>query len=409
MKNKFSLFSLLFCFCLSGFFACKNNNGFNDIVSKDGTKPGVVMEASVVNYNGGSYISYSLPNTANTLYVQANYQIRDGVSRETKASYYSATVNVEGFAKSQEYEVTLYTVSRAGIASDPVSVKVHPNTPVFESVRASVAVSPDFGGVNIAARNPDKKEIGVILTAFDKSTNAMEVQDQHYTNAEVINYSIRGFSAEARDFAVYTTDKFGNVSEDLKINVTPYFEELLDKSKFSEYRLTTDSPSGYGWVVPNLWDGRTDDSSQGWHTDPSGPPAPFVCTFNIGITYKLSRFVLWERPGGYTYNHGNPRVFSLWGSNESSPRDTQLPLKAAEGAVVGDWVNLGNYNYPDPPSGKPVGSTTAADEAFVKAGVNFDISLNAPPVHFIRLAVARTWTAGSFAHAMEISLYGKKQ
>lgn len=407
MKHKFSLFSLLSGFCLGGFFACKNNTGFNDIVSKDGTKPGPVTEVSVVDYNGGSSVSYSLPNTANTLYVQANYQIRAGVSRETKVSYYSATVNVEGFAASQEYEVTLYTVSRAGIVSDPVSVKVHPKTPVFEAVRASVALSPDFGGVNIVARNPDKKEIGIILTAFDKSVNDMEVQDQHYTNEEEINYSVRGYSTEARDFGVYTTDKFGNVSDILKNNITPFFEELLDKSKFSEYRLPTDAPYFGGWVVQKLWDGNT--GGVGWHTTADGPPPPLVCTFSIGNTYKLSRFILWERNGVYAFGHGNPRVFSLWGSNEPAPKDAQLPLKAEEGAVVGDWVNLGNYNYPNPPSGMPPGSTTAADNAFVTAGVNFSISLNAPPVQYVRLAVARSWSGYNFAHAMEISIYGKKQ
>jgi hypothetical protein len=41
--------------------------------------------------------------------VLAKYQIRNGVSRETKSSYYTDTVNVEGFAKEADYEVTLYT------------------------------------------------------------------------------------------------------------------------------------------------------------------------------------------------------------------------------------------------------------------------------------------------------------
>jgi hypothetical protein len=43
------------------------------------------------------------------------------------------------------------------------------------------------------------------------------------------------------------------------------------------------------------------------------------------------------------------------------------------------------------------------------AGVGFNVPLTAPAVHFIRLAVGVTWSGGNFAHAMEISLYGKPE
>ena len=59
-------------------------------------------------------------------------------------------------------------------------------------------MTPDFGGVNIKALNPGKKAIGVILIAFDNSTQALEVQDQHYTNVDTINYSVRGYAATPR-------------------------------------------------------------------------------------------------------------------------------------------------------------------------------------------------------------------
>ena len=58
------------------------------------------------------------------------------------------------------------------------------------------------------AANPLKRDIGVIITAFNKSTNMMEIQDQHYTNEAVINYSIRGFNTDARDFGVYVRQRF---------------------------------------------------------------------------------------------------------------------------------------------------------------------------------------------------------
>ncbi len=401
-----SVFAVITCIT-----ACKRNDGYNAPVSKDQTKPGVVTNIKVDDYNGGSFITYDLPNSQNILYVLASYQIRNGVTRETKSSYYSDTVNVEGFAKAQEYAVTLYTVTRSNVKSDPVTVKVHPKTPVYELVRQGLSLQTDFGGVNVKSLNLFKKDIGVVVTAFDKSTHQMEVEDQHYTNQDTIDYSLRGYSTDSRDFGVYVTDKYGNISDTLKRTLSPLLEVMLDKGQFSTYTLASDAKIGYGWVVSNLWDGNPGGNS-GWHTEPGGV-APFVATFGVGRSYRLSRFVLWERPDDgqiiYSFSHGNPKTFTLWGSNVSSPKDAKLPLSSPQGEVVGDWINLGNFRYPNPPSGLPPISHNAADNAFVVAGVNFNVSIENPAVRFLRFSVTQNWENGDIAHCMEISLYGQPQ
>jgi hypothetical protein len=135
-----------------------------------------------------------------------------------------------------------------------------------------------------------------------------------------------------------------------------------------------------------------------------------VCTFGLGTQAKLSRFILWERsdtpPQSWSYAHGNPKDFTLWGSNKSSPQDAVLPVTSPVGTIVGDWTNIGNYHFPDPPSGLPPGATDQKDNAFVLAGVNFNVPLTSPSIKFVRLAVADTWSGSDFAHAMEISIYG---
>lgn len=390
-----------------GMAACKKNNGYNtEPVSTDKTKPGVVTNIKVDNYNGGADITYDLPNSSNILYVLAKYKIRDNVSRETKSSYYTDTIKVEGFAQAKEYEVTLYTVTRANVMSDPVTVKVNPQTPVYQLVRPSISISPDFGGVNVKSLNPLKKEIGVILIAYDDVTQEMEIQDQFFTKTDTIDYSVRGYKTDARNFGVYITDKWGNISDTLSVRLNPLYEEQLDKTKFSQYTLASDAELYDGnWIVSKLWDDNKGEP--GWHTN-SGGKTPFICTFSVGATYKLSRFILWARPDTYAYGHGNPRDFSLWGSNADSPKDAQLPLSAPEGTIIGDWVNMGNYNYPPPPSGMaPPGNS--ADNEFVKAGVNFNVPFNAPSVKFLRVSVARTWSGGSFAHILELSFFGKPE
>lgn len=410
--NKYSakaLFSLqMFAFvCLLS--ACKKNEGYNTgPVSTDNTKPAVVTNIQVKNYNGGAYITYDLPTSDNILYVLAQYKINDKTSRETKSSYYTDTIKVEGFATNKAYDVTLYTVSRANVKSDPQTVTVNPDVPFYRLIKPTVSLTTDFGGVNIQALNPNKTEIGVILIALDNQTQALEVNDQHYTNQDTINYSVRGFPSVSRKFGVYVTDKYGNISDTTLLDITPLFETQLDKNKFTVYQKASDSEIAYGWNLPYLWDGKTDGYSNGWHTAP-GTGKPMQCTFGIGVTAQISRIKIFERPLEYAFFHGNPKNFSWWGSTAESPQDVVLPQSAPVGTVVGDWVNLGNYRYPNPPSGLQPGFTNAADEKFVQAGVDFVVPASAPAVKYLRLLVHDTWGKGDVSHLMEVTVFGKPQ
>jgi len=406
IKHKNSYLLLLIAM-LACFTACKKSESYNDPASTDMTKPGLVSDIKVDNFNGGANITYKLPDSKNLLYVLARYSINGQVTRETKSSYYSDTIKVDGFAKKQAYDVTLYSVSRANVKSDPIVVQVNPETPPYLLLKPTIVAEADFGGIKISGANASKNSVGIILLEVD-ATNHSEIIDQHYTAVNSINYSLRGYSPVAKKFGYYVMDTFGNISDTTYTTITPFFETLMDRTKFFAYRLATDGAIGYGWDLPYLWDGKTDGSSNGWHTNPGGT-LPIVATFGLGVSAKLSRFVLWERPDGgdkFAYGHGNPKVFSIWGSNVDAPRDVQLPKSAPEGTVLGDWINLGNYNYPPPPSGLSPIAHTPADNDFVKAGVSFNVPLASPKVKFIRLSVEGTWSNGNFAHAMEMAFYG---
>ncbi len=391
--------------------SCKESEDFNEVVSKDQSKPGVVTSIKVSNYSGGALINYTLPNTKNLLYIMAEYQINDKVVRKSVSSYYSDTIRVEGFAKSGEYDVKLYSVSRANVQSDPVIVKVHPETPSYLVSYPTVAIQTDFGGVNVTARNPHKKAIGVIVISDDKESGKMLPVEQYYTEAENINFSVRGFDTLQRNFGVYITDRWGNVSDTLVQKITPLYETLLPKDRFSEYRLPSDSQlgaTGLGWNTTRLWDNNTNDP--GWHTEAGlGKPLQ-ICTFDMGVKAKLSRYKLWERGSAYgndySYGHGNPKSWTLWGSAVANPRDTELPVNSVVGQVVGDWINLGNFDCPPPPSGNPPGQTTPQDLAAVQAGFEFNFPISAPKVRYIRLAVRSTWGNTDFAHVTEVAFFG---
>jgi hypothetical protein len=391
--------------------ACKETEGFNDVVSQDMAKPGIITGVRVDNQAGAAVLSYQLPNSGNLLYVQAEYRINSRTVRQSKASYYSDTLRVEGFEKAGDYEVTLYAVSRANVKSDPIKVNVRPTTPAYLMAYPTIQLQADFGGVNISATNPSKKAIGVIVISNDKTTGKLLPVEQFYTEAETINFSVRGFDTLKRDFGVYVTDRWGNISDTLYKSINPIFETLVPKTRFSEYRLASDSPLGatsLGWNTTRLWDNNTNDP--GWHTEAGFGKPLQLCTFDMGVLAKLSRYKLWERGeaygNDYSYNHGNPKTWTLWGSAKTAPVDTNLPTTSAKGTVVGDWVNLGNFTCPPPPSGNAPGQTTPADLAAVKAGFEFNIGIDAPKVRFIRLAVNSTWGNADFAHVMELSFWG---
>ncbi|MBD1431976.1 DUF4959 domain-containing protein [Sphingobacterium sp. DN00404] len=406
LYNKIKSIYLLAFICLINFQGCEEITNYNEIISADKTKPENVKDVRVENFNGGSRILYTLPNSDNILYVQAKYTIRDGVNRETKSSYYTDTVIVDGFAESKEYDVTLTVVSRANVSSDPLTVKVHPDEPYYKLIKRELTTREDFGGINIRTLNPDRQSIGIILLALDSNTNSLAINDQHFSKDDIISYSVRGLSATPKSLGVYVQDRFGNRSDTTLLTITPLPEFLMDKSKFFTYRLASDADlyTDGGWNVDRLWDNNTGEP--GWHTEASAKGMPILVTFGMGVKAKLSRFVLWNRPGQYSYSHGNPRIFSLWGSDKDSPQDIKLPISAPEGAQVGDWINLGNFNYPNPPSGAAPTAVTDSDRAFVAAGVNFDVPISSPAIRYLRLNIAETWSGGEFAHSQEISVYG---
>ncbi|WP_316843947.1 DUF4959 domain-containing protein [Pedobacter psychrodurus] len=406
----FQLLIWILVITASCLLSCKKSDGDREPLSSDTAKPGPVSNVTVKNFNGGAVISYALPSTNNLLYVMAEYKINNTVVRQTKSSFFLDTIRVEGFQRSQDYTVTLHAVSRAEVKSDPVVVTVHPDIPYFQLIRNSLRITPDFGGINIKADNPARRSVGLNMIAIEPANNRLEIQNQTFLNSASIDYSIRGYEAVEKKFGVAVTDQFGNVSDTLFVDLTPLHEELLDKSRFSVYRQFTDATIGYGWEVPFLWDGLTTEAggTKGWHTTVGPLPKAMQVTFAVGKLYKLSHFMLWARPSA-SYGYGNPRDFTVWGSSKDNPQDAVTPGGSAVGTVSGDWVVLGDYHFPNPPSGLLPGNTNAADAQFINNGVDFNVPFNSPSTKYIRFVIKDTWGGTDYAHMMELSFYGIAQ
>lgn len=406
----FALVSLL---VIGMHLSCKKNDGFNTIVSTDKTKPGVVTNVNVSNFNGGAYITYTLPDSKNILYVQADYYINDVVTRQTKSSYYSDTIRVDGFAKSKDYKVVLHTVSRAEIQSDSVVVTVHPDTPPYLLVQKSLTIRNDFGGLNISALNKAGASVGIITIGPDLTTNQVKIVNQNFTSQDSISYSLRGYDTIPKQFSVYVTDKWGNLSDTITTTVTPIYETQMIKSKFQAYVLPSDAPTGFGWVIQNLWDGNI--GSPGYHTTQPIQPLvwPACITFDMGQSAKLSRYMQWDRGldgNNYLWQAGAPATWVLWGRNDT-PQDETMPdednLPAVGASTPKGWINLGVFNLPPKPSGLPNPSYTNEDLAFWNAGFGFNFSLSLPKVRYIRFECLHNSSGtDNFFNIMELTFWG---
>jgi len=394
-------------------YGCKKTDGYNTIVSTDKTRPGVVTNIKVANFSGGAYITYDLPDSKNILYVQAQYKINDKDSRQTKSSYYSDSITVGGFAKSQDYQVTLWTVTRAELRSDSVVVTVHPDTPAYTRALRTVAMTSDFSGVHVMAINKQEAPIGVITVTPDV-TGKLQIVSQNYSSSDTIQFSLRGYDTVNRDFGVYITDKWGNISDTVFSNIKPLYESQMDKSLFAPYVLGTDAPTGFGWVLQNLWDGNT--GSPGYHTTQPIQPLvwPAVITFDMGATARLSRYTIWNRgidySGNFLWQAGAPLTWVLWGRS-TTPIDETMPdadnLPPVGGMTSGGWINLGFFRLPDKPSKLPNPSYTAEDLAFWNAGFSYNFDINLPKVRYIRFECLQNVSlTNTFFNIEEMTFWG---
>ncbi len=400
-SNKYPCLSVLIAalFLLAG---CKE-----DLIiplEKNSNPPDQVSNITVENQPGKAKVTYVLPRNQDLLYIKAVYEIRPGVVREVKSSYYGNTMELDGFADTNEHEVKLYSVNRSETASQPVLVTVKPlENPIWEVLK-SVKILPDFAGVRITAKNPNQANVALEIIKKDSLGKWVPYPPFIYSSQSSISYTSRGLDTFAKQFGVTVRDRFLNYTDTLFTTINPLFEEALSKSLFSEVRLPGDAKiQKVTPGIPLLWDGDVSWAGSNRMLTDMADLNPQWITIDLGQLAKLSRIKIWNYAEFMSngqhqfYYRGQLRFFEIWGSVSPNPDGSW-----------DSWVRLGSFENIKP-SGSPYGTTTQEDWSKAVPGFDYDFDPNAPKVRYLRFKSLQNWMGTTWFEIKEISLYGDRR
>jgi hypothetical protein len=359
-----------------------------------GKKPVPVTEYTVESLPGAAKISFSVPKSEDLLYVKSEYNL-NGISREAKSSLYKNYLVVEGFADAGAYDVTLYSVAKGEVKSDPVLLTVNILTPPYITAFQGIAIDETFGGVNVVFKNEDEGNLAFVLMSRD-STGTWTPVYTHYTKFAEGNFSVRGFDTIPATFGVCVRDRWGNVSDTLSGVFKPLYEIEIPKTKFLALKMPDDvwqaHTSAPTLVIEKVWNNNISYGDDCFHTTPnSGMPQHF--SFDMGYNVRLSRFKLFQRERTW-WNAGNPKVFELWGSNQPEPDGSW-----------DSWIKIDTYTSVKP-SGAPLGTNTGEDIELARLGEDFDIPVTTPAFRYYRWNTMETWGNVTYISIAELTFWG---
>ncbi|QEC42610.1 DUF5000 domain-containing lipoprotein [Pseudobacter ginsenosidimutans] len=363
----------------------------------DGKGPGPVSNVSVENLPGAAKLTYTLPSDPDLMYVVAEFSPRTNSNRDVKSSFYNNSLVVDGFGESKPFEVRLYAVDKEEKRSEPVIVTVNPATPPIQKVYASVELKEDFGGLNVRFKNPDGGNIVFSVMKKNSGSEFQEIQ-KYYTKDTAGTFSVRGMPSEPVTFGVVLRDRWDNHSDTLTADLTPIYEVQVPDNTITLKKMTGDvftprSPWKWEWI----WDGIIEHTANKFLVTQVGTGMPQSFTMDLGKTYKLSRYKYWQRTDASYYAQG-PQYWELYGSNDPNP----------DGSFDASWVKLLSCEHVKP-SGLPPGENTAEDLEKLKAGLEFNFPLDAPPCRYIRWKTLSSWAGTDFQVLGDIIVYGNDQ
>ena len=386
--------------------------------------PKQIEVTRVENQNGQAIIYYNLPDDTHFKYVKAVYRPRTGVTTEVKASYFTDSLIVNGFEKAGDFTVDLYSVSSGEAQSEPVKVTVSPLEPPYLLAANTVKMVPDWGGVRFEARNPMEKKLIYSIEQKDTVSADWTMLGQYVSTDSVFTFALRNMEAVPREFRYYVEDYWGNKSDQVEVELTPWYEEEVDKTPWKlvippgEFAIQGYSTS----VISHMWDGNNMQQHQeGWQIKSKTYTFPLAWTIDLGDSYHLSRLEEWAGWSTATgpstryekyYNGIDIKDFELYGAETL---DMENPLFDSGGNLNPNWTFLGFYT-----NARPSGSLltikeeacTELEEYYFANRIprNFELPADAPYVRYFKMRLITNWgMTNDNVNIAEISLYGQRK
>jgi hypothetical protein len=312
------------------------------------------------------------------------------------SSAYTNNIVLKGFGKGQKLKVSLLSVDKSYNESSPVAVEIEPlDSPIYD-VYQSLEVLESFGGVALFWENPLRENLVLEALAKDETDGEYKYIETIYSSEASAKRAVRGLENKPIDFAFYFRDTYGNYTDTLYRQLTPIYEEELDKSKFVPLALSSKfSLHSYGGAMTKMWDNVYTTDNNLYYVNVATEPIYFG--FNMGVEAKLSRFRLWTRRN-YMYQLHHLRTFEIWGTNDANA--TTDPDNWA------GWEKIMDCESFRPSGATEGGAPTAEEEQYMLGGEEWEAPLNAPSFRYMRIKVNSTWSNSTAAFIAEISIWG---
>jgi hypothetical protein len=361
----------------------------------DSTSPAPVSDVRIQNLKGKAVITYSLPEEDDLLCIKAVYISPNGNRKEMSSSAYSNSIELKGFGKSAKTKVELYSIDKSYNESAPVTVEIEPlDSPVYDVIKTLV-LHEAFGGLKLYWENPLGEDI--VLGALAKDDEGYKHIEIIYSSEPIANKAIRGLESKLTDFAFYFRDMYNNYTDTLYVQMTPIFEEEINKSNFMPLRLSSKfSLHGYGGQrMEAMWDNVYNVDDNLFYVNPA--PEKIYFAFDMGVEAKLSRFRLWTRRN-FMYQLHHIRTFEIWGTSD--------PSATTDPDNWNGWVKIMDCESSRPSGLTEGGNPTAEEVEYLLGGEEFEVPVEAPKFRYMKFKINSTWTNSTAAFINEISIWG---
>lgn len=249
--NKIYRILVIVVVSLGAIYGCKENERFQ-INYADDIPPGKPFVSS--DYKplyGGARLYFSPPEDRDVLTVDASYINQKGEEVWFSSSYFSDSLDVEGFSDMQPKEVRVYAVDRAGNKSEAQVITVVPKEPSISRIARTIGTKGGFGSFYVEWKNELRQAVNIHVNYRYGTTEKNVI----YTSADTVQ---REFvlvedipETTPVTVRVKAEDRYGNISESVVSEIFLIKDEKIPKDKW----ILPKANDSIGGVPQGYWDG----------------------------------------------------------------------------------------------------------------------------------------------------------